>query len=113
MSTKTKEEHREELRRLIPKDSTVYWVCRHRSKTNMAGWYSFVVIAEDRPTSGRHGLMHPNYAIAELTGRKMTEHHGYFCIRVNGCGYDRPASVISDLAQELYGHGDALRPEGI
>lgn len=109
---KTKEEAIEDLRGMFPKGSTVYSVFRHRSASNMAGWYSFVALLP-KGGDGLPYLLRPNYAIAVATGRTMTEKGAYFCIRVNGCGYDRPASVVADLARELYGDETALRHESI
>lgn len=114
---KTKDEAKADLLDLIPRGATVYSVTRHTSRSNMAGWYSFACIVphqgESRKEEQRPALLHPNYAIGVLTGRRAAEKNGYFCIRVGGCGYNRPAAVVADLAQELYGDPNALRHESI
>jgi len=112
---KTKEEAIEELREVFPRGSTVFSVCRHVSASGMAGWYSFVCFVPVAKGSGTHGAyaLHPNYLIAAATGYRFGEKNGSFCIRVNGCGFNRPLEVVQALARALYGSDDALTCERI
>lgn len=114
---KPKEETLKDLREWFPRGSTVYSVTRHCAKSNMAGWYSFVGIyvqgVNDKPARQEARPLFPTYSIGEATGRHAVEKNGYQTIRVNGCGYNRPASVVDDLSRALYGKEGELRHESI
>lgn len=100
--TKTKQEAAEDLKRWIPEGSTVYTICRRAAASGMSAVYSLVVFTPQ-------GDLHPNYAAHILTGRTMKEVRGYSGIVVRGCGYDRPGTLVGELAHALYGSEKALK----
>ena len=103
---KTKAEAVEDFKGFVQRGGIVYTIERRRSKTNMAAWYSLVVMTPE-------GALHPNYSAHILTGRRLKEIDGFQAIHAVGCGYNRGAAIVGDIAQAVYGDERALRHESL
>lgn len=93
----TKEEHAkaiDALEKWYPIGSTVHTVIRSVSRSGMQAQISVLKIDKDC-------AWHPNWAVSVATG--LTLKRGGFrdAVAVNGCGFDRAASIVEAIESAL------------
>lgn len=90
----------ESLRKWFPKGSTVYTILRKVSASGMSRQISIVALLVD----GEKVVdLHPNYAVAAVTGFRLNSKGSHDALIVGGCGMDMGFHVVSRLAEVLYG----------
>lgn len=107
-----KEEAKQDLLSWLPRGSKVYTICRAVTRSGMGAWYSVVIFVSGATVGEAHSL-HPSWSVHALTGRRMKDIDGRAALWMGGCGYDRAATLVEDIARELYGDGRALRHESL
>lgn len=94
-----RDEALDQLRAWMPKDSTVYTILRHVSRSGMQREIGLVKFIKGT-------AIHPNYRAAMVLGRRINKQgDGIVC---GGAGMDMGFELVYSLAQKLYGNGYAL-----
>lgn len=88
------------LKQKIKEGDTFYSICRHRTKTNMAGFYDMYLIRNNE-------LLRYTWSIAKACG--LTYNKAHEAIRINGCGFNRPDSIVENLSHTLFGKWNLLK----
>ena len=104
--TQTRELAIENLKRHLQPGDTVYTITRHISSSGMTWHVSAVIFTKES-----HAALHPNPAISMITGYKLHDNGPRYVIVMRGCGYGHGATLVSDLAYELFGKDNALEHE--
>jgi hypothetical protein len=108
VTKKEREEAIEQLRKWVPKGSTVYTILRHVSKSGMQRVISVVVFLPDEThvNNGKPILIHPNYYVSKALGWPLKIKMGHDGVVVDGCGMDMGFHLVSTLSYALYGVKD-------
>lgn len=109
-----------QLREWIKPGETVYTVLEHVSRSGMSRTIRVLIPALSRthrdtcavpsglaarcdcPGTGID-FLHPNHAVALVTGHSLDKGRGRDGIKVGGCGMDMGFSLVYDLSHKLYG----------
>ena len=92
------EESLTKLREWIKPGDTVYTVLRHVSRSGMSRNISVVLIDGD-------AMLHPNHAVACVTGAPLVRGGMNDAIKVGGCGMDMGFALVYDLSARLWPNG--------
>ena len=87
----------ERLRALCPKETTVYTILRHVSRSGMSRHIDLYVIKDNKP-------MYISGYVACYLDRKQAKHGA---VKITGCGMDMGFALVYDLSMVLY-----LNPDG-
>lgn len=89
------------LKKILPKDSTVYCNLKHVSRSGMLRRIDFHSVSEDKSIIFLTGY------IARLLSYSMDKNKDG--LKVTGCGMDMGFSVVYDLSYALHSNGYALK----
>src|SRR3990167_7127820 len=92
------EESLTKLREWIKPGDTVYTVLRHVSRSGMSRNISVVLIDGD-------AMLHPNHAVACVTGSTLVRGGMNDAIKMGGCGMDMGFALVYDLSARLWPNG--------
>ena len=92
------EESLTKLREWIKPGDTVYTVLRHVSRSGMSRNISVVLIDGD-------AMLHPNHAVARVTGSPLVRGGMNDAIKMGGCGMDMGFALVYDLSARLWPNG--------
>lgn len=101
-----RDEQIEKLRKWFPRDSTVYTILRHVSRSGLQRQISVVCLL---PEGGKIIDLHPNWSISRITSYRLNIGGMHDALIVNGCGMDMGFDLAYNLAHTLYGDGYALK----
>lgn len=108
ITKKEREEHIAELRKWLPRGTTVYCIVRRVSASGMSRDISLVYF--DGDPNGEHSAdRHPCYRAAKVLGWRYVERNGHSAIRVQGCGMDMCFHAVYELSLILHGDPTALK----
>lgn len=91
---------RDNLRSILPPETTVYTVLRHVSASGMTRWIDLYIINNDQPRR-------ITYAAATAAG--FTYDTTRETLKVRGCGADMGFHVVYTLSRTLYPDGAPVR----
>src|SRR3990167_1337240 len=92
------EESLTKLREWIKPGDTVYTVLRHVSRSGMSRNISVVLIDGD-------AMLHPNHAVACVTGAPLVRGGMNDAIKMGGCGMNMGFALVYELAARLWPNG--------
>ncbi len=112
MAKVTKAEYTEQLARLkewLPPGSTLYTICESVSRSGMQRTIRTLIpyVPDHETIRAFYGkeiqFLHPNYAIATVTGYSLDKRPGYNGVKIGGCGMDMGFALVNHVSEKLYG----------
>lgn len=110
-SQEEKAQARETLENCFPKGSTVFGITRTISRTGTSRVISVLSIQNGGTSQNGPSVMHPNWAVSVLTGRRLKRGGMNGGIVSGGCGFDHLESIARDIERALGYKVDALHYE--
>lgn len=113
------DEHKAELRKILPEGSTLRFIIRSVSSSGMSRVMTPIILVVNQKMEHPTGDIfrdyevwprYPGRRIAAVLGLRYID-DGNHSFRINGCGMDMCFAVANDLSYALYGKGNCIKHE--